>query len=234
MPRVSARISVHCGTCQAEMVITPNAASRGHGKYCSMACYNQARTGAPRGPYKSAAPEDKTCAACGTTFLVGGRGNPTRRQRFCSNECQRASRYRRGAVAKPLDSLDAAYLAGIVDGEGTIMLQPRRDTVSLSLTVSNTYMPLLDWIVERTAVGQIQRTRAATERHKATYFWRCNSDAAASVIEQIQARLIVKARQATLALETQTGLRDPARKWDRSWQHANLAAMKLMNKRGGS
>lgn len=112
------------------------------------------------------------------------------------------------------------------------MLYLRRDAAALALMVSNTYVPLLEWVVEQTGVGHIQNTREANERHKASYFWRCNSDAADSVIRQIRPYLIVKAEQAELAILTQDGLRDPARKSDRSWQEDAVLTMKALNRRG--
>lgn len=128
--------------------------------------------------------------------------------------------------------VDAAYLAGIIDGEGSIILYKRRDVVAVMLTVSNTAKKLLDWIADKTDVGAICAQSKETEKRKASWFWRCNADAAESVLQQIRPHLVVKSAQADLALQTQKQLRDPALKADRSWQLECLDKMRALNKRG--
>ena len=127
---------------------------------------------------------------------------------------------------------DSAYLAGILDGEGSIIMYKRRDVVAVMLTVSNTAKKLLDWIADKTGVGAVCAQYQETEKRKATWFWRCNADAAESVLRQIRPYLVLKSAQADLALETQQQLRDPALKSDRSWQMESLKKMRALNKRG--
>lgn len=127
---------------------------------------------------------------------------------------------------------DAIYLAAFVDGEGSIMLGRRRDTASAILSVSNTKRPVLDWMVEATAVGAVQHQRAATEKTAASFFWRCTGDAAESVLRQIGPHLKLKGAQAQLAITFQERLRDPALKADRTWQQESLTRMQALNRRG--
>lgn len=130
---------------------------------------------------------------------------------------------------------DAAYLAGLIDGEGSVMLVRRQNGgAHLRLTIANTDRAILEWTAEATGVGGVYLQRKATERTKASYSWRAHGDGAASVIRQVRPYLRIKPVQADLGLTHHEALRIPARKADLSWQRENLAAMKLMNRRGGS
>lgn len=152
---------------------------------------------------------------------------------MCSMVCQRVSRFRRSSQSKVLTEAESAYLAGIVDGEGSIMLLGRDSgSVGVSMTVTNTYAPLLDWILDLTGVGGLFRSVKYAEHHKAGGYWRSNGDGAVSVLRQIRPYLLVKSAQTDLALQHHEWLRDPARKADRSWQQANRLTMKELNKRG--
>lgn len=131
--------------------------------------------------------------------------------------------------------VDAAYLAGFIDGEGSIMLVARTTGgAHLRVTIANTDRPILDWVADVTGVGQTYLQRDATEKHKAGYAWRVAGDGAESLLLQIRPFLRIKARQADLALEHHARLRDPALKSDQSWQQANLLRMKELNRRGGN
>jgi hypothetical protein len=208
------------------------AVARGERRFCSITCYHEHRKGQVRGYYKGHEPEEKTCVVCGTVFVAGGRGNPPRRQRFCSKECTSAGRYRRGARARVLTVAEAAYLAGILDGEGSIILYLRRDVVALRVVVANTNRALLDWIVRTVGVGDVYAQREATETHAAAWSWRCNAEAAETLLGQLRPYLRIKAPHADLALATQARLRDPAQKADRSWHLTACEQMRALNRRG--
>lgn len=53
---------------------------------------------------------------------------------------------RRYKIPNTLTRIDAAYIAGLVDGEGTITLtrKHRHENRQLAVTISNTEKPLLD------------------------------------------------------------------------------------------
>lgn len=199
-------------------------------RYCSSACYAVARTGKPRGDYFE--PEERQCVVCSTSFLVGGRGRPLKRTRFCSNACKFAGRYRHGASAKALTEIDAAYMAGLVDGEGSIMVLNHRGVAHIRIAVANTYLPVLDWIVEVAAVGFVAMKKMVNPKHKPGGQWWCSAEAAESVIKQIRPYLKIKPAQADLALETQERLRNPSLKADRSWQTDYIERSKTLNRRG--
>lgn len=56
-----------------------------------------------------------------------------------------------------LCSVDKAYLAGLVDGEGTITLgyKQKKAQRHLEISISNTDYELLDWVIKCVGVGKI-------------------------------------------------------------------------------
>lgn len=198
--------------------------------YCNPTCRGLYGRDKPLGSTKPS--ELHICPACGKAFEVGGRGNPARSQKCCSIECQRRARYRRGARCNDLSVAQAAYIAGIMDGEGSVILGKHREIAVLHVGVTNTDRVMLDWLAEKTGVGAVNSQYKETEIRKATWFWRCNAEAAESLLGQIQPYLITKSRQAILGMVTQQRLRDPALHAEHGWQMEHIQQMKLMNKRG--
>jgi hypothetical protein len=177
-------------------------------------------------------PTPKTCKACGRTFLTGGRGRPKRTQELCSDVCQRAARFRRGSKSKPLDGYDAAYIAGLIDGEGSVMAPKRWAVISIRLTCSNTKRSVLDWLAEVTGVGNVCANRPEGEYNAASFVWNTNGEAAESVLQQIRPYMRIKTEQADHALWIMEQLRIPARKADRSWYDEARTRMAELNRRG--
>jgi hypothetical protein len=135
-------------------------------------------------------------------------------------------------MANQMADLDAAYLAGFIDGEGSIMIVPRFTTFSTTLQASNTNRNVLDWIASTTGVGGVFAGRKASGPNRATWQWICHGDGAETVLRQIRPHIKVKAEQADLAIDTQSRLRVPALKADRTWQAEYRAKMQQMNRRG--
>jgi hypothetical protein len=237
--RPGPKVKVPCPAC-GKVHERPAWEARRGKRFCDDACYATWATGRTRGPYKGHEPEERRCEVCGKPFLVGGRGRPSRRARKCSPECRAAGRFRSGAKTNKLRQTDAAYLAGLVDGEGSIMLYMRRDVVALRLAVTNTYRPVLDWIAEITGVGKVHAQYPARPStlegrmftRKATWAWNCNAQAAETLLAQLRPHLRIKPAQADLALEVQARLRDPAAKADRTWHLAACERMRKLNRRG--
>lgn len=202
---------------------------RARSLYCSKVCYWQSRIGR-RGPYLP--PFARLCVACGTPFTTPRTGG-YRKQRMCSIECQRAARYRRGAKAKHLRPTDAAWLAGFLDGEGSIMLHGRKSSVLLRVTASNTHRATLDHICTLCGVGaNIWHASKETAAWKPSGDWVANGEAAESVLRQTLPYMITRCLQAELAIAFQERLRTPALKADRTWQVEWMTKMKRLNQRG--
>lgn len=224
-------VSLVCQGCGTTYQRFPWEVKRGNGtKYCGPACYHNARTGVVRGDYKE--PEERTCPVCQKVFLVGGRGRPPRDAKTCSVGCQRVSRYRKGTRANALNVEQAAYLAGLIDGEGCVMVNLHRDVASIRLVIANTSRAVMDWLCEVTGVGAVITQKAPNARSRVGYLWMCNAETAESVLLQTRPYMVIKPVQADIALDTQQRLRDPALKADRSWQLEAHARMKSLNRRG--
>ena len=59
------------------------------------------------------------------------------------------------------DQTDAAYIAGLIDGEGTVILtrRHRSENRQLVVSISNTDRPLLEYVLDTVAAGKITGNR---------------------------------------------------------------------------
>lgn len=115
------------------------------------------------------------------------------------------------ASCKKLTPLDAAYLAGLFDGEGCItsILTFRtcrankglsRRALSVVTSLANTDLPVIEWASSTTGVGRIQRAGGA---HRKKPCWRHVVTAMQpieSMLLQLRPYMRVKTHQADLAL----------------------------------
>lgn len=108
------------------------------------------------------------------------------------------------------DELQIAYLAGIIDGEGTITIhrhrQHNRPTYQMRprLIVSNTNRLLLGELQRRhggTVITNNQRKKHKPH-HKDVYLWRvCGTDELFALIQKLRPHLIVKGALAEVMLK---------------------------------
>ena len=103
------------------------------------------------------------------------------------------------------NNVKLAYLAGIVDGEGTISLRCRKrhGSLDLRLQVAGTDNSLMEWLTENFG-GSVHISRRISRfnpLHKPCSLWHVNGGQAYEVITQLKPLLIIKREQATLALE---------------------------------
>lgn len=106
--------------------------------------------------------------------------------------------------AKTLTETEAAYLAGVVDGEGTITLTRRNAYKNryLVLTISNNELPLLEYVAKVTGVGKITRKNVHSIKHAVGYTYQASSRQALDLIEVIFPFLkTYKKKRAVLALK---------------------------------
>jgi hypothetical protein len=68
---------------------------------------------------------------------------------------------------KNLPPTDAAYLAGLIDGEGTITRSRRhaKDKRQLVVSISSTERVILDWVLAAIGAGKITRKRVTSIKH---------------------------------------------------------------------
>ena len=102
-----------------------------------------------------------------------------------------------------LAETDKAYLAGLIDGEGCITVVRRqppaahiRYTYQLQLTIVSSTVKLLRWIENRFG-GKIDRI---DNRHNHIWRWKCSVDEAATILRLCLPYLVLKRRQAIIAL----------------------------------
>jgi hypothetical protein len=81
----------------------------------------------------------------------------------------------------------AGYVAGLIDGEGTITLSRLHAGERRRLVVSivNTELPMLRFIAEQAGVGKITRKRTTSDRHTPAYTYAVTSRQALQLLEQI-------------------------------------------------
>lgn len=223
-----------CEVCGGEIVRLKNegAARFEDRKFCGRVCWAKSRQGVARPGMRKRS--TRPCAACGKDVEIGGRAG---QREFCSTQCAAAARWRTGSRANQLTVRQAAYLAGLVDGEGSIILHRHhgaKANVALRLSIASTHRGVLEWCRDTCSVGNIigKGEAPAHGRHKASYMWLVNSQAASSVLEQIADDLIIKKEQAQLAIEFQRKLKVPKEKADREWQNQWRDRLRAMNARG--
>lgn len=94
------------------------------------------------------------------------------------------ARYR---TVSRLASVDAAYIAGIVDGEGTITLSAthREENRRLVIAISNTERALLQFIKRTVGAGHITNKRTYSPRHAPSYTYQIGARQALALLGQI-------------------------------------------------
>lgn len=79
---------------------------------------------------------------------------------------------------KQLSATDAAWLAGILDGEGTVTLTREKSWKPFrtpAISIASTTPELLEAVLEITGVGFISRKRATKAKHTASFHWKVHS-----------------------------------------------------------
>jgi hypothetical protein len=99
---------------------------------------------------------------------------------------------------------DAAYIAGLIDGEGTITLTRlhRNEHRRLVVSISNTDRSLLDYVRITVSAGRITSKSTRSEKHTPSFAWQVTSRQALAVLHAVHPYLrTYKALRASLALE---------------------------------
>jgi hypothetical protein len=102
-----------------------------------------------------------------------------------------------------LDSETAAYIAGLIDGEGTITLSRihRNENRRLVVSISNNELGLLEFVHKVVGAGRITRKRTYSARHAPSFTYQISSRQALELLRQTAIYLrSYKAARACLAL----------------------------------
>jgi hypothetical protein len=103
-----------------------------------------------------------------------------------------------------LSDVERGYIAGIIDGEGTITLSIKQKggTRHLSVTVSGTEISLIGYLLKVIGAGRITRKKVYQDHHKPSYTYAIYSRQAIDLLEQITPHLnTYKIKRAKLALK---------------------------------
>ena len=103
----------------------------------------------------------------------------------------------------PLCATDAAYIAGLIDGEGTITLsrKHRNENRQLAISISNTEKYLLEYVLDKVGAGKITGKRTTRPHHTPSFTYAIYNRQALWLLEQIfPYHRTYKARRARLIL----------------------------------
>lgn len=188
-------------------------------------------------PNHKTVPILKTCPVCNNDFETCPPGRksryyPPNKQVFCSQHCALNGRYRSGTRCNQLTEAQAAYIAGFLDADGSVMLYRRGRKAFLRVSFTNRSRETLDWIVNATGVGNVAGGKRQNQKH--SYCWNAfvNSEAAASLLVQVLPFMLTKRVQAEIAIDYHQKLRDPSYAANVDWQQRAMSQMKELNRRG--
>lgn len=108
------------------------------------------------------------------------------------------------AKTRKLRATEAAYIAGLIDGEGTVTLSREHigENRRLAVSISNTELSILRFVAKATGVGKITNKRTYSRKHTPSYAYKITNRQALSLLEQIVMHMqSYKRKRAMLALE---------------------------------
>ena len=126
-------------------------------------------------------------------------------------------------VVSQLTCTEAAYVAGIIDGEGTITLtrKHRNEFRQLAVTISNTERYLLEYILRIIGAGKITTKKTVKTHHKPSFTFAIYNRQALRLLDQIHPYLkTYKARRSELILKDYVTLTPRNGKYNHAQQMA--------------
>jgi O-phosphoseryl-tRNA(Cys) synthetase len=87
---------------------------------------------------------------------------------------------------KLLDQTDSAYIAGLIDGEGTVTLSRRHSNENrqLVVSISNTDRPLLEYVLSTVGAGKITGKRVSQPHHTPSFTYTISNRQALALLNQ--------------------------------------------------
>ena len=107
-------------------------------------------------------------------------------------------------TTKSLTPIAATYIAGLIDGEGTITLsrKHKNENRQLAVSISNTEIQLLDYVLAQLGTGKITNKKTSQSHHTPSFTYAVYNRQALNLLEQIyQYLLTYKKRRAELILK---------------------------------
>ena len=89
---------------------------------------------------------------------------------------------------RQLSAADAAYLAGLIDGEGTVTLSRKHagDMRQLVVSISNTELGILEFALVCVGAGKLTRKRTSKAHHTPSYSYAVGNRQALALLAQIE------------------------------------------------
>lgn len=84
-----------------------------------------------------------------------------------------------------LSNTDAAYIAGLIDGEGTVTLtrKHKNENRQLCVSISSTEISLLDYVLAVTGVGKITTKKTSQSHHSRSFTYAVYNRQALALLE---------------------------------------------------
>ncbi len=105
-----------------------------------------------------------------------------------------------------MDNTDTAYIAGLFDGEGCVLISTKqrfgRPVFWLEISITNTDLPVLEWVFSKLG-GRLQKKSYSKKGNRPLWRWRASSKEAASILEALLPYLRIKHDQVCIAVEFQ-------------------------------
>jgi len=104
---------------------------------------------------------------------------------------------------RSLSATEAAYLAGLIDGEGTVTLSRKHagDMRQLVVSISNTELPILEFALLSIGAGKLTHKSTSKANHSPSYAYAVWNRQALSLLAQVEPYMkSYKAHRARLAL----------------------------------
>jgi predicted transcriptional regulator len=138
-----------------------------------------------------------------------------------------------------IDDITASYIAGFVDGEGSIHILMKKIErkylcINPALAIGNTNKEVLVWIQKALGMGNILIYRRKNQgNHKTVYCFSVNGFFVLPVLERIYPFLIVKRKQADLMIRLLKSRLQQKRGESYTQEQAEIASrIKILNKKG--
>lgn len=110
-----------------------------------------------------------------------------------------------------LSIAEAAYCAGLMDGEGTMGIKSRGpDYYAVFCNITNTNLAVLSWLIQTTGIGLIApQGKPKKTNHKQGFMWYLGVDDVTGFLEALLPYLIIKEEQALLLVRFIKSTRSP-------------------------
>lgn len=181
--------------------------------------------------------------------MVSDCGSPRVSKGMCAAHYQaartaplRVQRHAAHAAIRALSEADAAYIAGMIDADGMITANRRDHLVMPLVCVTNSHLPLVEWLLETIGAGCAYETKSepkrpdqAKERWSKVHRYQLTGRKAQTLLEACKPFLKVKKRQAELVIALPQRGRDfsfSVNDNQRAVAAEILAAIRALNRRG--